>query len=121
MRGPKVGDWVIHRLSEPQVETINRRRADARRFELQQRHSVAPLQNTGFMVHVGNNVRAGQEFPMLVVRVWQSNHDQPGDWLVNGQIFLDGNDTFWVTSARQGLEPGEFRFSGPFRYEGDGP
>ena len=121
MKAPRVGDWVVHRLHEFQAEAINKRRADARRFALEQAQSVAPLKDAGFVVHTGNNVRAGQEFPMLVVRVWESNHDQPGDWLVNGQVFLDGSDVFWVTSARQGGEPGEFHYPDPFRYEGNGP
>lgn len=33
---------------------------------------------------------------------WQ---DEPG---INGQVFLDGNDTLWVTSADEGTEPGQW-------------
>ena len=32
----------------------------------------------------------------------------PGVPGVNGQAFLDGNDVLWVTSAREGTEPGQW-------------
>jgi hypothetical protein len=44
--------------------------------------------------HIGNPVRKGDHCPMMVVRVW----DQQGG-TVNGQVFLDGNDSYWVTSV----------------------
>ena len=117
MRAPKRGDWVTLALSEGQCEAINRRRHDAR----QRQSEPSADQHTGFMAHTGNFVKPGELVPMLIIRVWQSNHDQPGDWLVNGQAFLDGNDVLWVTSARQGDGAGEFRYDEPLRYEGDGP
>lgn len=48
---------------------------------------------------VGNTVGVGDVLPMVVVRVW-------GVEGVNGQVFLDGNDTLWVTSRPEGTEPG---------------
>jgi hypothetical protein len=49
--------------------------------------------------NVGNYASPGQHLPMIVVVVWPNEFgpDQPG---VNGQLFLDGNDTMWITSAR---------------------
>ena len=52
----------------------------------------------------GNAVRAGDIFPMLITRVWGSTPESA----VNGQVFLDGNDSLWVTSASVGEGPGHF-------------
>ena len=50
----------------------------------------------------GNTVTEGEVFPLLITAVWA---DGPGgnvsqDAKVNGQLLLDGNDTFWVTSTQ---------------------
>lgn len=47
---------------------------------------------------IGNFVEAGQVYPMLIVRCWGATEESS----VNGQVFLDGNDTHWVTSVGQG-------------------
>ena len=80
---PSVGDMVIYKLKASEVIRINARRSDA--------------QNA----HVGNT--AVEEFPMLIVRTWANG-------MVNGQVFLDGNDTLWVTSVTEGTEAGQFVF-----------
>lgn len=49
----------------------------------------------------GNRVREGDVLPALVVRVWPSN-------LINAQVFLDGDDTLWVTSRAEGSTPGSW-------------
>lgn len=49
----------------------------------------------------GNFVEEGQVYPMLIVRIWGETEQSS----VNGQVFLDGNDTLWVTSAGQGDGP----------------
>lgn len=49
----------------------------------------------------GNSHEVGQVVPLLIVRRW------PGD-AVNGQAILDGEDSLWVQSARQGDEPGNW-------------
>ena len=82
---PSVGDMVIYKLKASEVMRINARRSDA--------------QNA----HVGNTVRAIEEFPMLIVRTWENG-------MVNGQVFLDGNDTLWVASVTEGTEAGQFVF-----------
>jgi hypothetical protein len=41
-----------------------------------------------------NNAVAGQVFPAIAVRVW-------GPKCANLQVFLDGNDTLWKTSATE--------------------
>lgn len=93
---PAPGRIVHYSLSEADVLRINSRRSDAKAA-----HAGTKL--TGFQVHVGNEVRVGDVVPMLIVKTWE------GD-LVNGQVFLDGNDTLWVTSAHEGPEPGQYHW-----------
>ena len=50
---------------------------------------------------VGNDPEVGQVYPMLIVRCWGTTAESS----VNGQVFLDGNDTLWVTSVGQGDGP----------------
>lgn len=53
---------------------------------------------------IGNTARAGDVVPMMVVRPWT---DSAGNvTCVNGQAFLDGNDTLWVTSVAEGTGTG---------------
>lgn len=51
---------------------------------------------------VGNEPREGDVVPMLIVRPWGATEASA----VNGQAFLDGNDTLWVMSRAQGDGPG---------------
>lgn len=43
----------------------------------------------------------GQELPLLVCCVWP-NEFGPGKAGVNGQLFLDGQRTLWITSVGEG-------------------
>jgi hypothetical protein len=49
----------------------------------------------------GNPVAGGQIFPMIITKVWNDN-------MVQGQIFLDGNDTYWASSVEQGTGSGQW-------------
>lgn len=50
----------------------------------------------------------GQELPLIVCRVWPNEFgDKPG---VNGQVFLDGNQSLWVTSVGEGDQPGQWHW-----------
>lgn len=89
-----VGKIVLFKLTSKEVERINSRRSDAQ-------HAHAGSNLSGYQVHVGNEVREGDVLPMLIVRVWEGG-------LVNGQVFLDGNDTLWVTSIHEGSEAGQY-------------
>jgi hypothetical protein len=51
-----------------------------------------------------NQAFAGDVYPMLIVRVWG---DQPQS-CVNGQVFIDGDFTLWVTSVAVGEGPRHF-------------
>lgn len=114
---PTVGRIVHYRLSRADAQAANLRKSHAQRHLRDHREAA-----TGVQVHVGNHHQAGDIVPLLVVRVWDNEYrpDQsfcrdylPGDdtepeWTfskssygVNGQAFLDGNDTLWITSAPQ--------------------
>jgi hypothetical protein len=70
---PTIGRIVIYTLAAHDVEAINRARANS--------------QSTG------NTVKAGDEFPMLITKIWNAGTD-----CVSGQVALDGPDHLWVTS-----------------------
>jgi hypothetical protein len=101
---PTVGRIVLYTLSEADAERINARRDDA--IAWAKEHKLNP-EHTGKQVHIGNVARAGDVYPMIIVRVWGSTPESA----VNGQVLLDGNDTLWVTSAVAGV--GERRFVWP--------
>ncbi|WP_434315849.1 hypothetical protein [Leifsonia sp. P73] len=109
---PTIGRLVHYTLSEADAEQINRRRDDAERWRLAQRKRTLDgeaAEVTGSQKHIGNRAEAGQVYPMLIVRTWGSTPES----VVNGQVFLDGNDSLWVTSVGQG--EGERRFVFPAR------
>jgi hypothetical protein len=93
---PTPGRIVLYTISAEDADAINRRRADARVHLDEHRAN-----SNGVQIHVGNSVAAGEEFPMVVVRVW-------GPGCINGQVLLDGNDTYWATSRVRGEGPGSW-------------
>lgn len=92
-----IGRIVQYTLSEQDAQEVNRRRVPRR-----------PDSDEGAQFHVGNSACAGDVFPMMICCVWVPE-------MVNGQVFLDGNDTLWVTSRHEGDEPGQWRW--PVREE----
>lgn len=93
---PSAGRIVRYMLSEEDAAAITRRRSDAINFGAKDNH-------TGYLVHAGNPVTAGDQFPLLITGVWE-------DGSINGQVFLDGTDTLWVTSRHEGERGGEWRW-----------
>lgn len=90
---PTIGRIVHYTLTNEDAEAINRRRSDFDRKN---------AGNTGYVAHVGNYAQAGEAYPAMVVRMFGN---ASGD-LVNLQVHLDGNDTYWATSRPEGTEPG---------------
>lgn len=93
---PTIGRIVHYRLGPQDIEAINRRRADARAGVGWHREN-----KTGAQVHVGNEVREGDTYPLVITRV----HGDGPDAYVNGQVMLDGNDLYWATSVKVGEGP----------------
>jgi hypothetical protein len=81
---PTIGRIVHYRLSDADVDLIAQRRADT---------------DAGGGV-IGNSVATGEVYPANVVRTFGGDHS------VNLQVQLDGYDTYWATSRREGTEPG---------------
>lgn len=96
MPTPSVGRIVHYTLNEYDAQQINKRRHDATAHMAE--HVEA---SSGVVVHVGNGVREGEVYPLVITRVWG-----PGETAAfNGQLLLDGNDTLWVTSTAIGDGP----------------
>jgi hypothetical protein len=82
---PTTGRIVHYTLGPSDVDTIKRNR------------SVA-----GTGIAMGNEPHEGDILPMLIVKPWGEIEGVSA----NGQVFLDGNDTYWATSRGEGEGPG---------------
>lgn len=91
---------VNYKLSAQDAEKINRRRTTSTSIAQRIKENLWP---TGAQAHIGNEAKAGDILPMVIVGIW-------GDTCVNGQVFLDGNDTLWVLSVLQGNDPGNWNY-----------
>lgn len=65
--------------------------------------SINMDRKTGTRLATGNEVHEGQSYPMVIVRVWSATPNFESS--VNGQVFLDGTDTYWATSRQQDATP----------------
>ena len=103
-----IGKIVKYRLSKEDAISVNKRRTSSRSIAIRMQEDKWPL---GAQAHIGNLSAEGDEFPMIIVAVYphEFGQDIPG---VNGQVFLDGNDTFWVNSVREGQYNGQWHWPG---------
>jgi hypothetical protein len=98
---PTIGRIVYFKLASYQADEINRRR----------KHAVDSMdfhrwKKNGTMVHCGNEVKPGQVLPMVIVAVWGNTPE----CAINGKLFLDGSDDYWVTSVSVGTENGSYHW-----------
>ncbi len=108
---PTLGRIVIFKLSEQNATEINRRRTTphsiAERVKLNWQNQVMwPL---GAQAHIGTEVKAGDEFPATVVKVYEleateDEHD------INLQVLLDGSDNYWARSVVEGDGEGQWHW-----------
>ncbi len=98
---PTIGRIVVYKLTHANVQWASEQQS--------------LLDESGVVLHRGNPIAPGDEVPLLVVRVWPDEFGEgiPG---VNGQAFLDGDHSLWVTSAREGTDIGTWHW--PERVEG---
>lgn len=96
---PTVGRIVLYSLSAQDAEEINRRRGHASANLKEHRE-----RSDGSQIHTGNSVAGGDIYPLIITRVWGPDPTSA----VNGQLMLDGNDTYWVTSTTAGEGPRRF-------------
>ena len=101
---PSIGRIVHYRLSAEEAAQINRSRTTGRSIAERMKMTPIPAWPAGAQAHLGNGVKEGDTFPMLIVQVWG---DTPSS-AVNGQVFLDGNDVLWATSVAVGDGPRTF-------------
>lgn len=99
---PTIGRVILYCLSAEDAEQINRRRTSGGAIYERIQQDKWPL---GAQAHIGNTVLEGDVFPGIVVRTWS------GD-MINAQILLDGNDTYWATSRHvsDGPIPGSYHW-----------
>lgn len=101
---PTIGRIVHYRLTRSEADSTNKRRLD---WQTNGMHSgmgmMAP--SLGYQDHVGNPVAEGEVVAMIITQVWPNEYGPDHDG-VNGQAFLDGNDSLWVTSVPEGEGPG---------------
>ena len=108
---PTVARIVHYKLTAQDAEQINRRRTSGGSIADRLKTEKWPR---GAQAHIGNGVSVGQVVPLIVTAVWPEEyasnvrlaHHPEGTkyespFGVNGQVLLDGNDSFWVTSAPQ--------------------
>ena len=96
---PTIGLVVIYTLSPQDAEEINRRRTTGPAIAKRITENHWPL---GAQAHIGNRVEQGMNFPMIIVRTWGDTPESA----VQGQVMLDGNDTYWATSRVCGEQAG---------------
>lgn len=106
MPSVSIGRIVHYVLTAEDAERINRRRTTSRAIAERIEAGQWPL---GAQAHIGNPPYAGQELPMIVAVVWPNEYG-PNYHGVNGQVTLDGNDAYWVTSAKEGAGPGTWHW-----------
>jgi len=126
---PTIGRIVHYRLTAADAEQINRRRTT--RAEIAKRIAAntckvgedyagtASYWPLGAQAHIGHPANAGDVLPMMITYVCEYN-ERPNDLRVNGQVFLDGNDTLWVTGIlahREGTKPDLGEWAWPKREE----
>jgi hypothetical protein len=100
MQTLSIGRIVHYTLSEQDAQAINQRRADFYAFQRSLKQQPEPGQSgrSGHVGHIGNQASEGEVYPAVVVRTWEEH-------LANLQVLLDGNDTYWATSRREGEGP----------------
>lgn len=95
---PTIGRIVLYTLTLEDSLAINRRRTDARSIAERIADGKWPL---GAQAHIGDLVRANDVYPMMITRVFPGGN-------VNGQVSLDGSDSFWVTGVFEGTDAGSW-------------
>lgn len=99
MEGLVPGRIVYYVFGEQQAAEVNRRRTTGKSIADRMKilvHTTGDEKLVGWPVgaqaHIGNEIKAGDIYPAMVIRVWGSGGCS------NLKVFLDGSDDFWATS-----------------------
>ena len=95
---PTIGRIVHLTLTAEMSEQINRRRTSTSSIKKRTEEDRWPI---GAQAHIGNETKEGTVVPMIITEVWS-------DTCINGKAILDGTDSYWVTFANQGDQPGNW-------------
>lgn len=57
----------------------------------------------------GNGTNPGDIIGMFLTGFFQDGNTH-GKYFVNGQCILDGNDSLWVTTVKEGVDPGQWHW-----------
>lgn len=89
MEGLVPGRIVYFVFNAASAAEVNRRRTNT--VSILERIKVLawPI---GAQAHVGNDVKEGDIYPAMVIKVWGTSGCS------NLKVFLDGSDSFWATS-----------------------
>ncbi len=88
---PTVGRIVLYRLSGGDAATVNRRRTTGSSIAIRIEYGRWPL---GAQAHIGDDVKEGDELPMLVTGV------RTDEKTISGRVFLNGSDELFVSHVR---------------------
>lgn len=101
---PTIGRIVHYKLSETDAKTAMRRRTTSQSIRERIEKGQWPL---GAKAHIGNPAVEGATVPFIITAVWPDEYG-PGTFGVNGRAILDGSDSLWITSAKEGAEQGQW-------------
>jgi hypothetical protein len=113
-----IGEVLLYSLTARDVETINRRRTSILSIKERIANNDAEIGDKtnfpeqwplGAQAHIGSEVQEGQQFPLIVTKVFNTENSLSKSQ-VNGQLILDGSDTLWVTNIFYGPEKGQWLF-----------
>jgi len=103
---PQPTNVVLYCLTQDDADKINKRRNDS--MESLDKHKA---NSDGTVLHFGGEVYSGERYPMLILRVWGDNPTENSD--VNGLVFADGAEGYWVQGVCYGEGRGEFTWPLP--------
>lgn len=90
MDGLVKGRIVYYVFSESGAAEVMRRRTSAQSIAERIKVLAWPV---GAQAHMGNEVKAGDIYPAMVLRVWGDSGCS------NLKVMLDGSDEYWATSV----------------------
>ncbi len=101
MDGLVPGRIVYFVFNEQCAAEVMRRRTTGK--AIADRMKAVPAQwPAGAQAHIGNDIKAGDIYPAMVLRVWGDSGCS------NLRVFLDGSDDYWATSINYEADKREF-------------
>ena len=109
MDGLVPGRIVYFVFNEQAAAEVMRRRTNGQSIAERMR-AIPPAWPAGAQAHIGNEIKAGDIYPAMVLRVYGSGGCS------NLRVFLDGNDDYWGTSVNH--DSGKAPYSWHWMFDG---